>query len=281
MPVVMRADKLLVERALVPSRTQAQRLIAEGKVRYRVGNDRGIDQNNDWLVVHKSSDNLPDNAIVDIIFDANDRFVSRGGLKLAHALATLAIDVTGWVALDIGQSTGGFTDCLLQVGCAKVVGVDVGHDQLDARLRHDPRVVCLEGINARALDIASLCRHNNGQPFDIIVMDVSFISQTLILGQLSALLAPDGWLISLVKPQFELTRAQLGKGGIVRDIALYAQVQQRITQCLEQTQCLEHTQCLEPQGVEHRGLQSCAWLDSPIEGGDGNREFLCLASHRT
>jgi len=256
---VIRADKLLVERALVSSRTQAQRLIAEGKVRYCKDNG----QDNDWAVVHKSSDSLPDNAIVDIVFDSNDRFVSRGGLKLAHALSTLAIDVTGRVALDIGQSTGGFTDCLLQAGCAKVVGVDVGHDQLDARLRNDARVVCLEGINARALDIADLCSHNNGRPFDVIVMDVSFISQTLILGQLPALLAADGWLISLVKPQFELTRAQLGKGGIVRDVALYTQVQQRITESLEQ-----------------HALLLAAWLDSPIEGGDGNREFLCLARHR-
>lgn len=250
-----RADKLLIERQLAPSRTQAQRLINEGKVRYRAGDD--------WCVVHKSSDNLPADAKIDISFDANDRFVSRGGLKLAHALAAQGIDVRGRVALDVGQSTGGFTDCLLQAGCAKVVGVDVGHDQLDARLRRDARVVCLEGINARELDVHQLCSCNDGKPFDVIVMDVSFISQTLILPRLPALLAPDGWLVSLVKPQFELTRAQLGKGGIVRDAALYQQVRERIEQCLDAV-----------------GLQGCAWLDSPIEGGDGNREFLCLARHR-
>lgn len=251
---MLRADKLLVDRLLVTSRTQAQRLINEGKVRYQHGNE--------WLVVRKSSDTLPADAALDIVFDANDRFVSRGGLKLAHALDAVQIDVQGKTALDVGQSTGGFTDCLLQAGCAQVVGIDVGHDQLDARLRADARVVCLEGINARSIDAQLLLGCNGGKPFDIIVMDVSFISQTLILPQLAQLLAPQGVLVSLVKPQFELTREQLGKGGIVRDVSLYADVKARIEDCLHKS---------------HFMLDR--WLDSPIEGGDGNREFLVLAHH--
>lgn len=251
MPVT-RADKLLADRQLVTSRTQAQRLISEGKVRYQLQDG--------WITVAKVSEKIPADATIDIAFDANDRFVSRGGVKLAHALASQAIDVAGKVALDIGQSTGGFTDCLLQAGCRRVVGVDVGHDQLDAGLRTDPRVVCLEGVNARALDLTQLLTLSDDSGFDIIVMDVSFISQTKILPQLAALLKPQGWLVSLVKPQFELSRQQLGSGGIVRDQALYPQVRAAIVECAERS-----------------GLVVAGWLDSPIAGGDGNHEFLLLA----
>lgn len=255
-----RADKLLADRQLVASRTQAQRLISEGKVRYRLKDD--------WLAVAKASDRIPEDAVLDVQFDANDRFVSRGGLKLAHALASQQIDMHGSVALDIGQSTGGFTDCLLQAGCRKVVGVDVGHDQIDARLRNDVRVVCLEGVNARELDVAQLLAlsavdGSEVSGFDVIVMDVSFISQTKILPQLESLLKPQGWLITLVKPQFELTRAQLGKGGIVRDIALFQQVGDAVIACATQ-----------------HGFAVSDWLASPIAGGDGNQEFLMIA-HRS
>jgi 23S rRNA (cytidine1920-2'-O)/16S rRNA (cytidine1409-2'-O)-methyltransferase len=251
-----RADKLLADRQLVASRTQAQRLIAEGKVRFR--QLRG-----DWITVSKPSDKIPDDAALDVLFDANDRFVSRGGLKLAHALAVMQIDLRDKVALDVGQSTGGFTDCLLQAGCRKVIGVDVGHDQLDARLRNDPRVICLEGINARELDAPALLALSESDGFDLIAMDVSFISQTKILPQLSALLKQQGRLVSLVKPQFELTRAQLGKGGIVRDGTLFQQVRDTVVACAHQS-----------------GFEIEDWHDSPIEGGDGNREFLMIA-HRS
>lgn len=248
-----RADKLLADRQLASSRTQAQRLIAEGKVRFR-------HLPGDWIAVSKPSDKIPDDAALDVLFDANDRFVSRGGLKLAHALAVLPLDLDDKIALDIGQSTGGFTDCLLQAGCRRVVGVDVGHDQLDARLRNDPRVICLEGVNARELDAPALLALSDTDGFDLIAMDVSFISQTKILPQLAALLKPQGWLVSLVKPQFELTRAQLGKGGIVRDSTLFQQVRDTVVA-----------------GARQNGFIIQDWLDSPIEGGDGNREFLMIA----
>jgi 23S rRNA (cytidine1920-2'-O)/16S rRNA (cytidine1409-2'-O)-methyltransferase len=254
-----RADKLLADRQLVASRTQAQRLISEGKVRYLL--KENLQQGN-WITVTKASDRIPDDASLDVQFDANDRFVSRGGVKLAHALASQSIEVTNRIALDIGQSTGGFTDCLLQSGCRKVVGVDVGHDQLDIRLRNDARVVCLEGINARELDIGSLLALSDGAGFDVIVMDVSFISQTKILPILKPLLQPQGILVTLVKPQFELSRAQLGKGGIVRDSTLFAAVKDAVMNCATQS-----------------GFMVTAWLDSPIAGGDGNQEFLLVARH--
>jgi len=254
-----RADKLLADRQLVASRTQAQRLISEGKVRYQPEHSQLPDH---WITVAKASDKIPNDAILDVQFDANDRFVSRGGVKLAHALASQSITVTDCIALDVGQSTGGFTDCLLQGGCRKVVGIDVGHDQLDARLRSDARVVCLEGINARELDVASLLVLSEGAGFDVIAMDVSFISQTKILPALKPLLKPQGWLVTLVKPQFELSRAQLGKGGIVRDTALFVQVKEAVLACLVES-----------------GFAMTAWLDSPIAGGDGNQEFLLVARH--
>lgn len=252
-----RADKLLADRQLVASRNQAQRLISEGKVRYRVAQGP---QKDSWIIVARASDRIPDDAALDVQFDANDRFVSRGGLKLARALESQQIAARDCIALDIGQSTGGFTDCLLQAGCRKVVGVDVGHDQLDARLRSDARVVCLEGVNARELDDAQLIALSEAGGFDIIVMDVSFISQTKILPLLRPLLKSDGWLVTLVKPQFELSRAQLGKGGIVRDTALFQEVQQSVVAC-----------------ATHSGFVMTAWLDSPIAGGDGNHEFLLVA----
>jgi 23S rRNA (cytidine1920-2'-O)/16S rRNA (cytidine1409-2'-O)-methyltransferase len=254
----MRIDKLLADRGLVTSRTQAQRLIGEGKVRYRMA------PSDDWTVVSRASDRIPADAALDVAFGANDRFVSRGGLKLAHALEAQHIDVTDCVALDVGQSTGGFTDCLLQGGCRHVIGIDVGHDQLDTRLCADARVTCLEGINARELDagqLLTLAAAHGASGFDIVVMDVSFISQTRILPRLAPLLRNDGWLVSLVKPQFELSRSQLGKGGIVRDPTLYRQVRDTVGA-----------------SAVSSGFVIEAWLDSPIAGGDGNREFLLVAS---
>ncbi len=221
------------------------------------------------------------------------KYISRGGLKLEGALVITGIDVAGLRCLDIGQSTGGFTDCLLQRGAAEVLGVDVGHGQLHPSLRDDERVVCLEGINARSLNatelIAARARFvwDRGQfdaqseaeidpqaefdadalpddgfnpVFDFLTGDLSFISLTLVLPAVVRLLKPGGDLLMLVKPQFELQPGQIGKGGIVREPALFAFVEKRLRD-----------------SCAALGLDVLAWLESPIEGGDGNREFFIHA----
>ena len=255
----MRIDQLLVERGVAASRAQAQRLLAGG-AQWRVGQG-------DWRRIAKNGDDVPLEAEVQLQDDAEARYVSRGGLKLAGAATGL--EVSGCLCLDVGQSTGGFTDCLLQHGAAHVVGVDVGQGQLHPRLRGDARVTCIEQVNARALDASDLiaaCADGisaEGQfdlKFSVIVGDLSFISLTLVLPALVPLLADSGALLMLVKPQFELQPGQVGKGGIVRDPALYAFVEQRIRAC-----------CAE------QGLAVQAWLDSPIAGGDGNHEFFIFA----
>jgi 23S rRNA (cytidine1920-2'-O)/16S rRNA (cytidine1409-2'-O)-methyltransferase len=243
----MRADQLLVERGLAATRSQAQRLIAAG-VRWRGA--RG------WQPVAKNGDDLPAQAQIELVDDAEVRFVSRGGLKLEGALATAGIAAQGKRCLDVGQSTGGFTDCLLAQGAARVTGVDVGHGQLHEKLRHDPRVVAIEKLNAR-----ELTREQVGADFDLVVGDLSFISLTLVLPALVPLLKDDGDLLMLVKPQFELQPAQIGKGGLVTDPSLYAAVEQRIRDSCAQL-----------------GLQVRAWFASTITGGDGNREFFIHAA---
>ncbi len=248
----MRADQLLVERGLAASRSQAQRLIASG-VQWRLGSGA-------FRRVGKNGDEVPQTAELVLLDDAEARYVSRGGLKLEGALQASGWDVSGWRCLDVGQSTGGFTDCLLQRGAAQVVGVDVGHGQLHPRLRGDARVVCIEGLNARELQAGDERIPGAALGFDLAVGDVSFISLTLVLPGIAALLKPGGRLLMLVKPQFELQPGQVGKGGIVRDPGLYAQVEVRIRQACVAT-----------------GLQVQAWRNSPIEGGDGNREFLVQA----
>jgi 23S rRNA (cytidine1920-2'-O)/16S rRNA (cytidine1409-2'-O)-methyltransferase len=245
----MRADQLLVERGVAPSRSAAQRLIARGGVRWRAGSG--------WAVPRKAGEELPDAAEIEVVDDAELRFVSRGGLKLDAALAHAAIDVHGFVCLDVGQGTGGFTDVLLQRGAARVVGVDVGHGQLDRRLAADPRVSAREGVNARYLDPGDLPVGR----FDLIVADVSFISLALVLPALVPLAA--GELLLLVKPQFELQPADVGKGGIVRDPAAYARVERKLRDA-----CVA---C---------GLEVVDWFASAIEGGDGNREFFLRARGR-
>lgn len=213
-----------------------------------------------WQPVRKGGDELPAQAELALLDDAELRYVSRGGLKLEAALARTRLDVRGWRCLDVGQSTGGFTDCLLQHGAAAVVGVDVGHGQLHPRLRADPRVRVLERCNARDLTAEAL-RDAAGPaaapPFDLIVGDLSFISQTLVWPALVPLLAAHGQMLMLVKPQFELQPADIGKGGLVKDPSAYARVQARIAQA-----------------AQALGLQLRDYFDSPIEGGDGNREFL-------
>ena len=247
----MRADQLLVDRGLAASRSQAQRLIAAG-LAWRVGNGP-------WKTVAKNRDEVPDQAELQLQDDAESRYVSRGGLKLEGALRSSGVDPTGLVCLDVGQSTGGFTDCLLQHGAARVVGVDVGHDQVHARVRGDERVHCIEGVNARALEAEDLGDELPEQGFGLIVGDLSFISQTLVLPAVVPVLADDGALLMLVKPQFELQPGQVGKGGIVRDESLYPVVRARIEAC-----------CAE------LGLAVAGWWDSAISGGDGNREFWIL-----
>jgi 23S rRNA (cytidine1920-2'-O)/16S rRNA (cytidine1409-2'-O)-methyltransferase len=250
--LTVRADQLLVERGLAASRSQAQRLIASG-VQWRLGVGA-------LRRVAKNGDEVPVGAELVLLDDAEARYVSRGGLKLEGALQAAGWDVTGWRCLDVGQSTGGFTDCLLRLGASQVVGIDVGHDQLSPRLRGDARVVCIEGLNARELQPADARIPDAAQGFDLAVGDVSFISLTLVLPGVASQLKPGARLLMLVKPQFELQPGQVGKGGIVRDPALYAQVEDRIRKACAAT-----------------GLQVQAWLDSPIEGGDGNREFFVQA----
>ena len=242
----MRADQLLVERQLASSRSQAQRLIAAG-VQWRLPGAA-------WQPVRKNGDELPPNAELQLQDEAEARYVSRGGLKLEGALELVGLDVTGLRCLDVGQSTGGFTDCLLQHGAAQVTGLDVGQGQLHLQLRADARVTAHEKVNAR--DPAALAAVLK-EAFDLLVGDLSFISQTLVLPAVLAWLKPGGQLLMLVKPQFELQPAQIGKGGIVRDPALYAEVEQRLRQC-----------CADQQ------VEVLHWLDSPIAGGDGNREFF-------
>lgn len=249
----------MVQRGLATSRSQAQRLLAAG-ARWRAPGG--------WRVLTKADD-LPPEAEVELLDAGEARYVSRGGLKLEGALAATGVAVAGRRCLDVGQSTGGFTDCLLQHGASSVIGVDVGHGQLHPRLRADARVRCLEGVNARTLDASALIAvvtypaSGEGQfepEFDLIVGDLSFISLTLVLPALVPMLARAGDLLLLVKPQFELQPADIGKGGIVRDAALLARVEQRL-----------RTACAAAALVVH------GWLPSPIAGGDGNREFFIHA----
>lgn len=328
----MRADIFLVEAGHASTRSQAQRLIAAG-VQWR------LSPLSPWQKVGKNGDDIPSIAEVHLLDDAEAKYISRGGLKLEGALLALGLSVAGRRCLDVGQSTGGFTDCLLQQGADQVIGVDVGHDQLHDQLRSDSRVVCVEGVNARSLtpqalelacdvalsEIIETEEDNETQPeapyswmrnggqvdeeyddsddakdkdiehfkseraarakareqgtlpverrrradraevnitpeFGVVTGDLSFISLTLVLPALVPLLAADGDLLMLVKPQFELQPGQVGKGGIVRDESLYAVVEKRIRDC-----------CAE------QGLVVKAWLDSAIQGGDGNREFFVYA----
>jgi len=243
----VRADQLLVERGLAASRSQAQRLIASG-VRWRLGSGG-------WKAVAKNGEELREAVELQLVDAAESRYVSRGGLKLEGALRSAQLDVSGWRCLDVGQSTGGFTDCLLQRGAAQVTGVDVGHGQLHERLRADPRVRCIERCNARELSAQVA-----GQGFDLIVGDLSFISLTLVLPAIAPLLKPGGHLLMLVKPQFELQPEHIGKGGLVRSESSYPLVRERITQA-----------CAE------RGLALRGYFESAITGGDGNREFFVWA----
>jgi 23S rRNA (cytidine1920-2'-O)/16S rRNA (cytidine1409-2'-O)-methyltransferase len=251
----MRVDQMLVMRGLAPSRSAAQRLVAAGAVRWLGPSG--------WAVPRKAGDELPEGCELELTDDAELRWASRGGLKLDAALAACGIDVAGHTALDVGQSTGGFTDVLLSRGAARVVGIDVGHGQLVPRLRGDPRVVVREGVNARALGAAALGDAMPAGGFGLVAGDLSFISLALVMPALAPLLAADGDLLMLVKPQFELQPADIGKGGLVRDPAAAAtRVEARLRDACAAS-----------------GLHVARWLTSPVAGGDGNTEYFVHARH--
>jgi 23S rRNA (cytidine1920-2'-O)/16S rRNA (cytidine1409-2'-O)-methyltransferase len=242
-PGKQRADLALVERGLADSRARAQALILGGKV--FAGERR----------VEKPGDTVPANADLDVR-QPDHPWVSRGGLKLVHALDHFGIDPAGAVALDIGASTGGFTDVLLARGAARVYAVDVGHGQLAWRLRNDERVVVLEKTNARNLTAEQV-----PEPVDLIVCDASFIGLEIVLPAALCLGSPSATLIALIKPQFEVGKGQVGKKGVVRDPALHAEVCARIEAWLGSLP----------------GWRVLGVTESPITGPQGNKEFLIAA----
>jgi 23S rRNA (cytidine1920-2'-O)/16S rRNA (cytidine1409-2'-O)-methyltransferase len=235
----VRLDLLVVERGLAPTRERARALVLAGQVKV------------DGQVVSKAGAPVTDGVSIDLV-RPDHPYVGRGGLKLAHALETFGIDVAGKEALDIGASTGGFTDVLLQRGATRVVALDVGHGQLDWRIRNDARVVVIEEFNARFLKPSDL-----PGPVDIVVIDVSFISLTQILPQVPPVLRPGANVVALVKPQFEAGRAEVGRKGIVRDPEVQARAVERVTAAAV--------------GI---GLERIAMTPSPITGSEGNVEFL-------
>jgi 23S rRNA (cytidine1920-2'-O)/16S rRNA (cytidine1409-2'-O)-methyltransferase len=239
-----RIDKLLVERGLAPSRARAQALVMAGVV--LVGDQR----------VEKPSEMFAIDADIRVrgADDPASRYVGRGGVKLEAALREFKVDVTGLLCLDVGASTGGFTDCLLQHGARRVVALDVGHNQLDWRLRNDPRVEVCEGVNARYLKPEDF-----PEKFDLAVMDVSFISATKVMPSVVPLLIEGGRMITLIKPQFEVGRGEVGRGGVVHDSQKHARVIEEVNRAAREL------------GLNVRGL-----LESPLRGADGNLEFLTL-----
>jgi 23S rRNA (cytidine1920-2'-O)/16S rRNA (cytidine1409-2'-O)-methyltransferase len=237
-----RLDRLLVERGLAPTREKAQALIMAGAVLV------------DGRKAAKSGQPVDAGIRIEIV--AQPPFVSRGGLKLDAAIAHFGIQVGGRICLDIGASTGGFTDCLLQRGAARVHAVDVGAGQLDWKMRNDPRVLVHEKLNARYLRPEDL-----GEPIGLAVCDVSFISATMIVPAISQVLQAAGEMVILVKPQFEVGKGQVGKGGIVREPELHQAACRRVDDAVRQL-----------------GFET-AIIESPILGAEGNREFLLHAHH--
>jgi 23S rRNA (cytidine1920-2'-O)/16S rRNA (cytidine1409-2'-O)-methyltransferase len=241
-----RLDVTLVERGLVPSRSRARDLIKHGKVL--------VDQQ----VCTKTSAGVDMQQALEL-GPGTEGTVSRGAAKLAAALEAFGFDPRGRTALDVGASTGGFTETLLARGAVKVYAVDVGHGQLHARLKADPRIVSLEGCDARALEAAMF-----SEPVSAIVADVSFISATKALGPALALAAPGAWLVALIKPQFEVGPKNVGKRGIVRDEAARLRAVEKVTAWL----------------AAQDGWRFAGTIPSPIRGGSGNEEFLMGALHR-
>jgi 23S rRNA (cytidine1920-2'-O)/16S rRNA (cytidine1409-2'-O)-methyltransferase len=246
--VKTRLDKLLVDRGLAPSRERARALILAGKV---LVNEQKIEKAGALI------DSGP--ASVLRLLGEDLRYVSRGGLKLEKALEHWRIDLHGKVCLDVGASTGGFSDCMLQHGAAKVIAVDTGYGQMDFGLRNDPRIRLLEKTNARYLEAAEV-----GEAIDFIAMDVSFISATLVLPAVIGAASSAREIVVLVKPQFEAGRELVGKGGIVRDESVQLAAVAKVEAALVGLGCVR-----------------AEWIESPILGGEGNREFLLHAEFST
>ena len=245
MPKKLRLDQLLVGRGLFPSREQARRAILAGEISVAT------------RVADKPSELLDEQTA--IVVEPTRKYVGRGALKLESALDYFDIDVHAKTALDIGSSTGGFTDCMLQRGAEKIYAVDVGYGQLDWKLRNDPRVVVFEKTNARFLTSDQV-----QELVDLCAIDVSFISLTLILPNAVALLKPDGMILALIKPQFELQRSDVGKGGIVRDPLLHQKAQDKIVAF-----------------VNDLGHIVAGIAPSAIKGADGNQEFFACIRKRS
>jgi len=234
-----RLDTLMSERGLVTTRERARALILAGKVKVN------------GTVISKAGTPVADDALIELL-TPDHPYVGRGGIKLAHALDVFGIDVTGRLALDVGASTGGFTDVLLQRGACSVIALDVGRGQLDWRLRNDPKVIVREGVNARALT-----RDDVPHSVDLATIDVAFISLRHIFPALPGVLAPVADVVALVKPQFEAGRDQVGKGGIVSDPAVHEAVLAQVTDA-----------------AGAAGFSRLAMTPSPITGAEGNREFF-------
>ncbi len=244
-----RIDKLLVEMGLAASRTKAQAMVMAGVV---LVNEQRVEKPSDQFGAHSQ-------IRVKRADDPTSRYVGRGGLKLQTALSEFQLDARDLTCLDVGASTGGFTDCLLQHGARKVVAIDVGHNQIDWRLRQDPRVEVREGVNARYLQPEDF-----SSSFDLIVMDVSFISATKVLPALVPLLRDRGRIITLIKPQFEVGKGEVGSGGIVRDVQKRLRVIEEVNQA-----------------AAALGLVVVKVIESPIQGAEGNVEFLALYERGT
>ena len=238
-----RADTLLAERGLAPSRTAAAATVRAGRV--RLGKN--------GATVEKPSELIPENA--ELLVEEGEEFVSRGGIKLNNALEELGVEVNGKLCLDVGASTGGFTDCLLQRGARKVYAIDVGCGQLAWKIRNDPRVTVFVKTNARTITPSLI-----GEVADICVIDVSFISLTLILPNAFQLVSASGIVLALIKPQFELERAEVGRGGIVRDSPLHEKAKHKIASF-----------------IEGSGNKVVGISPSSITGTDGNQEFFVCA----
>jgi 23S rRNA (cytidine1920-2'-O)/16S rRNA (cytidine1409-2'-O)-methyltransferase len=239
-----RCDHVLTAQGLVQSRDAAIRMILAGKVK------------SNGAIVDKPSRVIPIDAVIEII-GARQPFVSRGGEKLEEALGSGSIYPRGLICLDVGCSTGGFTDCLLQRGAARVYAVDVGYGQFDWRLRQDPRVVLIERTNIRHMPASAI-----PEPVDLAVIDVSFISLTKVLPPITRFLRVPARVIALIKPQFEVGKGQVGRGGVVRDDAQRAEAAQRVVRF-----------------AEDMGLRTIGIVASPIKGKKGNQEILAIFAY--
>lgn len=265
-----RIDQVLVTQKLAESRSHAQRMIADKRV--------SMHQGSEWRLINKAAYEITDDALLEVSPSATDKFVSRAGIKLLGALAHVQLDVSHFTCLDLGISTGGFSDCLLQSNAAHIVGIDVGSEQLHPRLKNEPRITLFENLNSRYLDSDVLSDEWSDrfpdadaitQNFDLIVADLSFISLTKILpifnpnNDSAPLLKQNAYLLALVKPQFELSATALNKAGLVKNEANYTLVQKNILQA-----------CVDASFV----VQD--YFSSPITGGDGNKEFFVFAQYQ-